>query len=262
MDSVMSYNSSEGSQIVSEAYLTSFPEASKEMISEKRKGDFIAVTSRRYDAELANLFKHHWENQDDSKFRFKNLELSKDIDTKFPNDTEALERHSAFLRSDHIRFWFANHVDYYGSFRAINVMDTGPARGEMKDCYHQECDTVYANATKKFTSLELLQKVTQTTIDLLLDVTNSKCSGHGRKIHKFRTFPPNYYFFDKVSNRTIRDTEQLESPSNAPKLNVEVPDVAYTSSSIRSSWPYIYGYMYENPYYVLAPLGYFVNVYG
>lgn len=55
---------------------------------------------------------------------------------KFPNVSH-LQNHVSFLRSDHVRFWFANHQDYFASFPAIHLSDTGPSRGIMKHCYHK-----------------------------------------------------------------------------------------------------------------------------
>ena len=43
-----------------------------------------------------------------------------------------LVNYTNFLRSDHARFWFSNHQEYYGSFKSVMVSDTGPARGIMQ----------------------------------------------------------------------------------------------------------------------------------
>ena len=47
----------------------------------------------------------------------------------------------------------------------------------MKECYHNACDNSAYNLTKvTFASMDMLEKVTQTTIDMLLDVSNAKCA--------------------------------------------------------------------------------------
>ena len=60
-----------------------------------------------------------------------------EITNRFPKNASTLEKHTSFLRSDHARFWFAKHQDYFASFPAIHVTDTGPARGIMRQCYRQ-----------------------------------------------------------------------------------------------------------------------------
>ena len=55
-----------------------------------------------------------------------------EISNRYPNASK-LEKHAGFLRSDHVRFWFANHQDYFASFHSIHISDTGPARGITND---------------------------------------------------------------------------------------------------------------------------------
>jgi len=50
--------------------------------------------------------------------------LPQELSTVFPSE-ESLIRNTNFLRSDHIRFWFANNVDYYASFKSVHISDTG-----------------------------------------------------------------------------------------------------------------------------------------
>ena len=49
---------------------------------------------------------------------------------------DSLVNYTNFLRSDHARFWFSNHQEYYGSFKSVMVSDTGPARGIMQRYAH------------------------------------------------------------------------------------------------------------------------------
>ena len=60
----------------------------------------------------------------------------------------------------------------------------------MKECYHNVCDDSAYNRTKvNFASMDMLEKVTQTTINLLLDVSDANCvktMPNNRKVF----FPP------------------------------------------------------------------------
>ena len=47
----------------------------------------------------------------------------------------------------------------------------------MRECYHGPCDDALYNRTQaNFASMDLLKKVTQTAIDMLLDVSGAKCT--------------------------------------------------------------------------------------
>ncbi len=122
---------------------------------------------------------------------------------------ETLAKHVNFLRSDHIRFWFANHQDYFASFPAMYVSDTGPARGIMKDCYHNTCDDAKFNATNQaFASLPMIAKVTQATIDLLIEFQDCQNYSNDTKLEDLearnsRRLHYDFQFWDKTTNSSI-----------------------------------------------------------
>lgn len=164
-------------------------------------------------AFAAELFIHHWNSQEGSEadgLKLRHLQLPhEDINSKFPSNASGLERHSAFLRSDHVRFWIANHQDYYASFHSISLSDTGPSRGIMRQCYHNMCDSAIFNATNPFASMEMLQKVTQTTIHMLMDISNAKCQ-KSQPTYRSKTEIHQYLFWDKRTNSSIVGTNPYE----------------------------------------------------
>jgi len=78
-----------------------------------------------YDQQLARRFRHHWRSrgEEEDAFKIRLLELS-DVEAAEP-DGDVLLKLGAFLRSDHGRFWFANHRDYFASFKSVLITDTG-----------------------------------------------------------------------------------------------------------------------------------------
>ena len=75
------------------------------------------------------LSRHHWNAQDGGDVGIKVMELGTLGDNP---SADSLVNYTNFLRSDHARFWFSNHQEYYGSFKSVMVSDTGPARGIMQ----------------------------------------------------------------------------------------------------------------------------------
>ena len=192
-----------------------------------------------------------------------------------------LSKYGEFLRSDHSRFWVANHVDYYASFKSLLISDTGPSRGLMKVCYHASCDSAQFNATQNqdFASMDLLEKVTQTAIDMLLDLTNANCSGGGggksrRKIRKHVVVTSSssssssfdYTFYDKTTNTSIKGNSNPYITNRTTKTNddkkgkeelEEEDKKTPTSYYYYSSRPYMH-YIY---YYVVYPLYYIPSLF-
>ena len=79
----------------------------------------------RYDHQLVRRFTHHWSNldQEDKPFRAVPLVL-KDLDTTRPGE-DILTNYTNFMRSDHVRFWYANNEEHFASFKAVMLSDTG-----------------------------------------------------------------------------------------------------------------------------------------
>jgi hypothetical protein len=196
----MTYNATQGAQSISKPYRNSMPKVSDEIEAEGQRGDFIGLFGRQADQSLMDIFHSHWDDQQqgpkDDKFRLKEFNLPSGLNMKYPNFTE-WNANTNFLRSDHVRFWMANSEDYFASIKAIHITDTGPARGIMERCYHNECDTASFNMTEGFANLEFLTKVTQSMIDTLIDVSNAKCHSTKRIIKRTPTISSSYGFFDK-----------------------------------------------------------------
>ena len=87
---------------------------------------FLGLISRETDESLKDLFRSHWDSQDECQqnIGIQTLQLPSDIDNRMP-DLDTLGKYTSFLRSDHVRFWFVNHQDYYASFKSIQLADTG-----------------------------------------------------------------------------------------------------------------------------------------
>ncbi len=121
IDTVLNANVSEGSQILSESMkrLRGMAEA---ITNNKYRGDFINVVKRKGHGDdlLAGVFSKHWSRADG---RFKAIEAELEFSSQVPSMKE-LERDIDFLRSDHSRFWVANHPRYQ-SLPAILLTDTG-----------------------------------------------------------------------------------------------------------------------------------------
>ena len=80
----------------------------------------IGVISRKTDESLTNLFHLHWKSQENDQVDVQTLQLPTSIQDHIP-DLSELEKYTLFLRSDHVRFWFVNHQDYYASFKSIHL---------------------------------------------------------------------------------------------------------------------------------------------
>ena len=186
-----------------------------------------------------------------------------------------LSKYGEFLRSDHSRFWVANHDDYYASFKSLLISDTGPSRGLMKVCYHASCDSAQFNATQNqdFASMDLLEKVTQTAIDMLLDLTNAKCSGKSRrKIRKHVVTAASssssnfdYTFYDKTTNTSIKGNSNPYITNRTTKTNDDNKGKEAKEDKKTSTTTYYYysirPYMHYIYYYVVYPLYYIPSLF-
>lgn len=87
---------------------------------------------------LAEKFNYHWKkSSQDSKFKLKSFPLT--LSSDLP-PLDVLADHLNFLRSDHARFWYMNDTKVPKTLKAVLMTDTGPYRGNMRDCYHTVCD--------------------------------------------------------------------------------------------------------------------------
>ena len=142
----MNYNQSIGSQSTPKGYTDRLnPDFMEKVNSNERKGDFISLISRGPDdLEMTNRFQFHWKNNipenmelnekgnhsDATKYKMLKMELSDGNvgrgfeGGRFPSK-EVMMNNTDFLRSDHAAFWFSNHRDFYASFKAVHISDTG-----------------------------------------------------------------------------------------------------------------------------------------
>eukprot|EP00094_Tigriopus_californicus_P011300 TCALIF_10907-PA protein Name:"Protein of unknown function" AED:0.12 eAED:0.12 QI:0/0.57/0.25/0.87/0.57/0.5/8/0/764 len=200
LDSIMSFNTTIDSQILPPDYEYGAPEAFADITNEGRKGDFIGLYSRDYDSQLSNRFQHHWHLQTKSgwemfkikEFRLKTLSTQKPDPLIFANMTN-------FLRSDHVRFWYGDNEAFYTSFKSVMISDSGPSRGNMASCYHQECDSSLFNKTVPMTNLQFLEKVVQTLIDTVVDASQAECKSD-RFIVPFESEPDGSYVYEDKFN--------------------------------------------------------------
>ena len=142
----MNYNHSSGSQSTPKAYSERLnPNLMKNIERNDRRGDFISLISRSLeDQDMVDRFEMHWKNNipkskgnndtktasENKKYKMMNMELldgyvGGDFEGgRFPKK-EVMMNNTDFLRSDHAAFWFSNHRDFYASFKAVHISDTG-----------------------------------------------------------------------------------------------------------------------------------------
>ena len=86
LDSIMTYNTTRDSQDISQHYLQSFPDVSRQILRQGSKGDFMGAFSReRQDHELLSTFMFHWNNQQNSmplkSFQLRDFEDKPELET-------------------------------------------------------------------------------------------------------------------------------------------------------------------------------------
>ena len=71
-------------------------------------------------------FSFHWNKLDakEGRFKLRGMILPDELNRNYPEES-ALVKNTNYLRSDHIRFWFANNKDYYASLKSVHISDTG-----------------------------------------------------------------------------------------------------------------------------------------
>jgi len=82
--------------------------------------------------------------------------------------------HIQFLRSDHARFWYSNETGYRLSLPAVLLTDTGPGRGDMRGCYHRECDSA-RSGRPAWADYTFLARTVQTVIDTVTELSGAEC---------------------------------------------------------------------------------------
>ena len=129
----MNFNETANSQKLPKSYLNRLnADFQSQVKDQSSKGNFLGIVNRGFDdSPLVNLFIKHWEYlQGDVKIRALPMTLKDGQEGGplsggiFP-DTQTLMNNGNFMRSDHASFWLANNRDFYASFKAVHLTDTG-----------------------------------------------------------------------------------------------------------------------------------------
>jgi hypothetical protein len=145
MDTIMNFNSTEGSQTFPTDWSLVLPRVYDSVADAGFKGDFLSMIYRsEADRRMTDKFRHHWnklngvDSNNNNKFKLTDFPLS--LGSDLP-PLALLADHLNFLRSDHSRFWYPNDTAVGdGTLSAVLMTDTGPYRGNMRACYHTVCD--------------------------------------------------------------------------------------------------------------------------
>ena len=126
LDTILNYNSKSGSQNVPDVWKEVASEASKNIIENGQKGDFLALFSRnnREENKIMQMI-NKWSKISDLKtedFVLKKLPAYKEP------SIEMLQEHAYFWSSDHARFWFYKENSYHTSIPSVLLTDTGKLR--------------------------------------------------------------------------------------------------------------------------------------
>ncbi|CAG7784783.1 unnamed protein product [Allacma fusca] len=170
MDTIMDFNDTEYSQTFPTDWSLVVPDVYDEVANEKYKGDFLSMIYRRdVDNRLAEKFHFHWgKSNHDQKFKLKPIPLMLTADLP---ELEILADHLNFLRSDHARFWYMNDSAVPHTLNAVLMTDTGPYRGNMRNCYHTVCDGPEVSLNANPDNIKFLEKITQALTDTIVDMS-------------------------------------------------------------------------------------------
>lgn len=194
----MNFNDTEQSQTFPVEWSLLLPEVYEQIADNHHRGNFLSMIYRKeVDNRIASRFQYFWENSTaDSIYQLTKFPLR--LSAKLP-PMEVLADHLNFLRSDHTRFWYMNDTSLPFTLNAVLFTDTGPYRGNMRNCYHAVCDSpeVYNyrcknknnfinNISNRFTkdnlliqatlysnprSLKFLAKITQVLAETVADMS-------------------------------------------------------------------------------------------
>ncbi|VDI19761.1 Hypothetical predicted protein [Mytilus galloprovincialis] len=136
LDTVMNYNTSARSQTIPDAFRTAFPETYASVDSDNFQGDFLNLIYRKptNDTYLAAEFLSSGRDLGKPKYEIESLPLNFVKFSEIPSSDEKNILIN-FMRSDHGNFW---EID----LPAIWLTDSADFRGDMIQCYHQECDNL------------------------------------------------------------------------------------------------------------------------
>ncbi|XP_071175930.1 uncharacterized protein YfbL-like [Mytilus edulis] len=179
LDTMMNYNTTARSQTIppqiEDAFQTAFPEAYASVASDNFQGDFLNLIYRKptNDTYLAAEFLSSWRELGTPKYEIESFPLAFIKYSEIPSAAKKYAL-SDFMRSDHGNFWESD-------LPAIWLTDSADFRGDMIQCYHQECDNLQVMLTDE--NINFLGKTADaivTTIHKLSEPSGSGTSDASR----------------------------------------------------------------------------------
>ncbi|KAI6660484.1 hypothetical protein LOD99_14068 [Oopsacas minuta] len=132
IDSILNYNTSINSQIISEDARVLLPDYFYNVSSGGYKGNYIAGVVRAADVTLAQTFRDSWVTMPlNELYQFQQVDLVGDA-TPNPNVHIQLP---TFFQSEHMQLWAENHI-------AMLITDTLKQRGYQQTCFDKSCDNL------------------------------------------------------------------------------------------------------------------------
>ncbi|GIY83190.1 peptidase_M28 domain-containing protein [Caerostris darwini] len=177
LDGIMNYNDIPNTQELPLDYTESLPGFQYFVNNTGNRGNFLAMISRNeMDSHLSRKLMDAWQDLGDHQYKLFNLAV--DMGNTIP-DPSVIQKHLNFLRSDHATFWYHNSSNHFpDSLNAVLLTDTGPFRGQMKQCYHSKCDDLTVITPEK---LQFAKKTADALTATLVELTSATAGG--RQIH-------------------------------------------------------------------------------
>ncbi|XP_035214836.1 uncharacterized protein LOC118188511 [Stegodyphus dumicola] len=174
LDGIMNYNDVPNTQDLPLDYAESLPGLQYFVNNTGNRGNFLAMISRNeMDNHLSQKLMNAWQDLGDHQYKLFNLAV--DMGNNIP-DPSTIQRHLNFLRSDHATFWYHNSSSHFPeSLNAVLLTDTGPFRGQMKECYHNKCDDLTVISPEK---LQFAKKTADALTATLVELTSATGAGN------------------------------------------------------------------------------------
>lgn len=177
LDGILNYNDIPDTQELPKDYAQILPGLQYFVNHTGNRGNFLAMISRaEMDNHLSQKLMDAWQDLGDHHYKLFNLAV--DMGNEIPTQP-VIEKHLNFLRSDHATFWYHNSSSHFPeSLNAVLLTDTGPFRGQMKECYHSKCDDLSVISPEK---LQFAKKTADALTATLVELT--RATALGNQIH-------------------------------------------------------------------------------
>ncbi|XP_054709088.1 uncharacterized protein LOC129218790 [Uloborus diversus] len=174
LDGILNYNDVPNTQELPLDYAESLPGLQYFVNNTGNRGNFLAMISRNeMDNHLSQKLMEAWQELGNHQYKLFNLAV--EMGDKVPPPS-VIERHLNFLRSDHATFWYHNSSSHFPeSLNAVLLTDTGPFRGQMKECYHSKCDDLTVMSPEK---LQFAKKTADALTATLVELTSATALGN------------------------------------------------------------------------------------